>query len=229
MKKRTLLIFTGPPGSGKGSLSQLCVSKLGFKQVSTGNLCRQEIAKGTQTGEKIDFLIKSGKLVPDGLITQMVYDWFLEQLDDGALVILDGYPRTVRQAELFHKMILDGTFPFRVVVVQLALDDETIVKRLSSRFVCQNKQCQAIYSANPDANMMPEKEGICDTCGGEVRRRKDDVPEVIRERLRIYHQHAHPLLDFYNRVGYRVFKLDADQPIKNMLHQFEQETDGLAL
>ena len=229
MKKRTLLIFAGPPGAGKGSLSQLCVSELGFKQVSTGDLCRQEIEKGTEIGEKIDFLIKSGRLVPDGLITQMVYDWFRAQPDDGMPVILDGYPRTVKQAELFNNLLSEGTLPFRVLVVELLLDDETIVKRLSSRFVCQNKQCQAIYSANPDANMMPEKEGICDRCGGEIGRRKDDVPEVIRERLRVYHQHAQPLLGFYTTVGYPVLKLDADQPITDMVHQFEKKIDGLAL
>ncbi len=229
MKKRTLFIFAGPPGSGKGSLSQLCVSKLGFKQVSTGDLCRQEIEKGSEIGEKIDFFIKSGRLIPDGLITQMVYDWFKEQPDDGASVLLDGYPRTVRQAELLHELCSDGKLPFRIMVVELTLDDETIVKRLSSRFVCQNKRCQAIYSANRDANMMPEKEGVCDKCDGEVGRRRDDVPEVIRKRLKIYHEHAQSILDFYSTVGYRMFKIDSNQPIVGILHQFEQELDGLAL
>jgi adenylate kinase len=205
------------------------VSKLGFKQVSTGDLCRREIAKGTETGQKIDFLIKSGKLVPDDLITQMVYDWFQEQPDDGTSVILDGYPRTVRQAELLQKMISNGILPFQVVVIELALDDEIIVHRLSSRLVCQNKRCQKIYSANPDVNMLPEKEGICDACGGEVGRRKDDVPEVIRERLRVYHEHAQPLVDFYITAEYRVLKLDANRLLLDILHQFEHEIDGLVL
>jgi len=227
LKKRTVLIFAGPPGAGKGSLSQLCVRELGFKQVSTGDLCRQEIAKGTEIGEKIDFLIKSGTLIPDGLITQMVYDWFQEQPDDGAPVILDGYPRTVKQAQMFHNLISEGKLPFQVVVVELLLDDATIIKRLSNRYICQ--KCQTIYSADPEAKMMPKKEGVCDKCGGKIERRKDDVPEVIRERLRVYHQHAQPLLDFYTKVGYTVITIDADQPITDMLHQFKEKIDGLAL
>ena len=224
-----LLIFSGPPGSGKGSLSQLCVSRLGFKQVSTGNLCRQEIAKESEIGKKIDFLIKSGNLVPDSQITKMVYDWFKEQPDESAPTILDGYPRTVKQAQQFHEMIADGTLPFRVIVVNLLLDDGTVVQRLGSRFVCKNKQCEKIYSANPNAQMMPEKEGICDQCGGQVGQRKDDVPEVILERLKVYHQHAQSLLDFYKSAGYEIVNIDADQPVVDMLHQFEQKIDGLAL
>lgn len=228
MKRRTVFIFAGPPGSGKGSLSQECVRKLGYRQVSTGNLCRQEIAKGSSLGKDIDFLIKSGKLVPDELITHMVRDWFKGLPDDGVSVILDGYPRTVKQAELFHTLFSTGALPLRVIVVELLLDDAMVMKRLSSRFVCLNKKCQAVYSAI-EADMMPEKEGVCDRCGGEIGRRQDDMPEVIQERLKVYHQHAQALMTFYKKMGYRLFRIDADQSITEMLHQLEQATKGLTL
>lgn len=229
MKDRTILLFGGPPGAGKGSFSQVCVRNFGFKQVSTGDLCRQEIAKSSEIGKKIDFLIKSGRLIPDDLVTQMVFDWFRGLPDDAVPIILDGYPRTVGQAERFHHILKERSLPFRVLVVELVLDDEEVVKRLHSRFICQNKECQAIYSADPASLMMPKKEGICDRCGGRVDRRKDDVPEVIRERLQVYHQHAQALFDFYKKVGYRVLAIDAQQPLKDMLRQLEEKIDGLAL
>ena len=225
MKKRNVLIFTGPPGSGKGSLSQLCVSKLGFKQLSTGDLCRQHIEKQTEIGKKIDFIIKSGKLISDSLITQMVYEWFMRYPDDDATVILDGYPRTVVQAEAFNSLITDDTLPLRVVVVQFAIDDDIVVKRLSSRHVCKNKDCQAVYSENPESMLLPKQAGICDECGHEVGRRRDDEPTVIRDRLRLYHQHEQDLLDFYNNVGYRIVEIDSDKPLSEMFHQFQRAVD----
>ena len=96
MSIERIVLFVGPPGSGKGTLSQKCVQELGWKQISTGDLCRAHIANETEIGKKIDFAIKSGKLVDDGLISQMVFEWFSEQKNGPHTVILDGYPRTVQ-------------------------------------------------------------------------------------------------------------------------------------
>ncbi len=229
MKTRKVFIFSGPPGSGKGSLSQLCVTQLGFKQISTGDLCRQHIEKHTEIGKKIDFIIKSGKLIPDSLITKMVYEWFLMHAEDGASVILDGYPRTVVQAEAFYAMTVDGTLPLRVGVMQLVIEDAIVVKRLSSRQTCKNKECQAVYSTLPASNLLSQKAGICDRCEYEVEQRKDDMPEVIQERLRVYHQHEQELLKFYKKAGYKIIEIDGDKPLQNMFLQFQREIDGLAL
>ena len=99
-----VILFIGPPGSGKGTLSQKCVQKLGWQQISTGDLCRRHIAKQTEIGKSIDFAIKSGKLVSDGLISQMVFDWFRQENIESDVVILDGYPRTVNQAKDFDEL-----------------------------------------------------------------------------------------------------------------------------
>src|SRR5438105_2140053 len=99
-----IFIFLGPPGSGKGSVSRLCIKDLGWVQLSTGNLCRKHIAKQTEIGKEIDFAIKSGKLVSDDLITNMVLEWFQKDFDDSHTVILDGYPRTIMQAQAFTKL-----------------------------------------------------------------------------------------------------------------------------
>ncbi len=223
MNKRNVFIFSGAPGAGKGSLARLCVSKLGFEQISTGDLCRQHIAKQTEIGKKIDFIIKSGKLIPNDLVTKMVLEWFFEHDSDDATVILDGYPRTVGQAEAFRTLTQDGTLPVDVVVVKFAIDDEIVVNRLGSRQVCQNKACQAVYSTEPDAGLSTKKQGICDICGHSVGTRKDDMPEVVRNRLRLFHLHEQELLRFYETVGYKIIDIDANEPLNNMFDQFQRQ------
>ncbi len=215
-----IFILIGPPGSGKGSLSSLCVKKLGWSQLSTGNLCRKHIAEQTEIGKKIDLVIKSGKLIDDSLVTQMVVGWFKEQINRVPVVILDGYPRTVIQADAFD-VLLKSTYPdHKISVVRFVISDDAVVKRLGSRYICENKDCQAVYSLASGSSLAPKKTGICDVCSGQLVRRDDDVEESIRKRLHIYHKHEQALIDFYHRVGQSIIEIDADKPIVDIFKYF---------
>ena len=139
-KQKKIYIFIGPPGSGKGSLSVLCVQHLGWKQISAGSLCRREIRCGSELGKQIDFTIKSGKLVPDGLIARMVEGVLQEQMITTARpIILDGFPRTVAQAQELDAVLSKETFAeASLVIVRLCISDDIILKRLLSRLICSN-------------------------------------------------------------------------------------------
>ncbi len=226
MKKRTLYVFIGPPGSGKGTLSQKCVQELEWEQISTGNLCRKHIEEQTPIGKEIDFAIKSGKLVDDSLITKMVFDWFAQLPQKGNSIILDGYPRTVAQAETFNEFVSSVTFPFDVKVIKFTLDDTTLIERLGRRFICRNKECQTAYAVFPGSKLAPKKEAICDRCGSSIGRRKDDMPEAIKERLKGYHQHEKELIDCLKKAGHTVYEFSTNKPIKDLFYEFKEEVRG---
>ncbi len=226
MSIRRVVLFIGPPGSGKGTLSQLCVQKLGWVQISTGDLCRQHMAQGSDLGKKIDFAIKSGKLVSDALINAMVFDWFKEYTPVSDTVILDGYPRTVQQAKDFKQLLSQFDPSLALIVVAFDIDDKTVIERLSSRYVCQNKECQKVYSLRPGSSLAPQKEMICDDCGDPLGRRKDDEPVAIKERLKVYHQHEQELLSFYKKSGYSIWHLKSDMPLKELFALFKEKMGG---
>ncbi|MDZ4153972.1 adenylate kinase family protein, partial [Methylicorpusculum sp.] len=124
LAQRDLFLFIGPPGSGKGTLADACVKSLNWKQLSTGNLCRQHIAEQTEIGKHIDFAIKSGKLVSDSLIVAMVHDWFSRYLAEHNTVILDGFPRTVPQAQELSALLEQSFSAAQLQIIQLAVSDE---------------------------------------------------------------------------------------------------------
>lgn len=221
--KREVFVFIGPPGSGKGTISQLCVQKLGWKQLSTGNLCRQHIEKRTEIGAEIDFAIKSGKLVSDALITRMVFDWFVKNSHQDSAVILDGFPRTVVQAQALFEQADSDDFDLSMHVVRFSLDDQKILERLERRYVCKNSDCQKAYAVYPGSKLAPKTAGICDDCGHEIGRRKDDLAQTIKERLKVYRQHEQKLLDFCKDAGYAVHELSTDQPIEHLFDQFKAQ------
>jgi len=185
--------FLGPPGSGKGTLARRCAQALGFKVLSTGDLCRKHVASGSSVGKKIKDCLLQGHLIPDFLITGMVAEWLDNALTAAVPVILDGYPRTKRQAEDFLHL-LDERFPNAYfTILSFDISTEEIVRRLEKRLVCKNKSCQAIYSAI----IPPKKENTCDVCGGVVARRRDDRASVVRERLRHHPASQESLLNLY--------------------------------
>lgn len=217
-----LFIFIGPPGAGKGSLSSLCVKHFGWLQISTGNLCRKHIAEQTKIGKEIDLILKSGKLINDDLITFMVFEWFDENVDKASGIIFDGYPRTVAQAEAFDAM-LKAKFPaVQAKVVLFDLSDDIVVNRLCSRYVCQNKECQAVYSLSPHSELAPVATTVCDLCSGPLGRREDDNEIAVRNRLEVYHRHEQQLLSFYQDNGTEIIHLDASKQLREVFEAFMQ-------
>ncbi len=216
-----VFVFVGPPGSGKGSVSSLCIKNLGWVQLSTGNLCRKHIAKQTETGKEIDFAIKSGKLVSDSLITNMVLDWFQKDFKDNHTVILDGYPRTIMQAQAFAELFEKRLFKSDLQIVRFVLSDEMIIARLSNRLVCENKDCQAVYSEKQGTDLAPKDIMKCDSCGGRIGRRPDDDMQAVAERLKVYHRHEQDLLDFYHKAGQIVHNVFVEKPLKEVFEDFK--------
>ena len=184
------LILLGAPGAGKGTQAEVLCRKLGIPSISTGNILRAAIKDGTPTGLKAKSYIDAGALVPDEVIIGIV-DERLAQADCQNGYILDGVPRTIAQAEALEKAGISFD-----AVVSIEISEEEILRRMSGRRVCG--ACGASYNVD---FVPPRVEGICDSCGGKLIQRKDDTPETVRERLKVYHTETEPLVDFYANRG----------------------------
>ncbi|WP_195282644.1 adenylate kinase [Harryflintia acetispora] len=184
------LILLGAPGAGKGTQAQVICEHLHIPTISTGNCLREAVQNGTEMGKAAKSYMDSGKLVPDEVVIGIIKDRLAqEDCKDG--FILDGFPRTVPQAEALDKM---GVEIDRVI--DLEVSDEAILKRMSGRRVCQ--KCGASFHVD----YKPSKKGeACDVCGGELIIRKDDKPETVKERLHVYHEQTEPLKGYYAAKG----------------------------
>ena len=184
------LIFLGAPGAGKGTQAEIIAGKLNIPTISTGNIIREALANGTEMGLKAKSFIEAGKLVPDDVVIGIIKERLADE-DCNNGFILDGFPRTIPQAEALDNMgiIIDK-------VVDIDVPDENIVNRMSGRRVC--KACGSSYQIE---NKKPNVEGVCDACGGELQIRKDDAPETVLDRLNVYHEQTEPLKDFYAKCG----------------------------
>ena len=180
----------GAPGAGKGTQAEILCKKLGIPTISTGNILRAAIKDGTPTGLKAKSYIDAGALVPDEVIIGIV-DERLAQPDCAGGYILDGVPRTIAQAEALEKAGI--TFD---AVVSIESSEEEILSRMTGRRVCE--ACGSSYNV---VAVPPRREGVCDNCGGRLIQRKDDTPETVRERLKVYHTETEPLVDFYAQRG----------------------------
>ena len=176
------LIFLGAPGAGKGTQAEIIAGKLNIPTISTGNIIREALANGTEMGLKAKSFIEAGKLVPDDVVIGIIKERLADE-DCNNGFILDGFPRTIPQAEALDNMgiIIDK-------VVDIDVPDENIVNRMSGRRVC--KACGSSYHIE---NKKPKVEGVCDACGGELQIRKDDAPETVLDRLNVYHEQTEPL------------------------------------
>ena len=196
------LILLGAPGAGKGTQAELLVKKLSIPAISTGNMLREAIANDTNLGREAKSYMDRGDLVPDELILGIVADR-VAQPDCARGFILDGVPRTLAQAQALEDkgVRIDH-------VVSIEVDDGAIEARMTGRRVCG--KCGASYHvvANP-----PKVDGICDSCGGELVIRKDDAPETVRNRLKVYHATTEVLKDFYGKLG-RLAIVNGDQSIE---------------
>lgn len=184
------LILLGAPGAGKGTQAEVICDALKIPAISTGNIIRDALAKGTEMGLKAKSYIDAGQLVPDEVVIGIIKDRLAK--DDCANgFILDGFPRTIPQAEALDAMGIEID-----KVVDIEVPDEKIVARMSGRRVC--KACGASYHLEYKT---PKQEGVCDACGAELVQRKDDHPDTVLERLEIYHEQTEPLKDFYSKKG----------------------------
>lgn len=195
------LILLGAPGAGKGTQAETISKELGIPTISTGNILREAIKNGTPTGLKAKSFMDNGQLVPDDVIIGIVEERVArEDCKNG--YILDGVPRTLAQAEALERF---GVAIDRVVSIEI--DDAVIEARMTGRRVCAG--CGASYhvTANP-----PKTDGVCNECGGELVIRKDDKPETVRARLRVYHETTEQLKDFYKGLG-KLALVQGNQPI----------------
>jgi adenylate kinase len=184
------LIFLGPPGSGKGTQAAKLLEKVQVAHISTGDILRENVAKGTNLGLQAKGFMDAGKLVPDALIVEMMKHR-LGANDCETGFILDGFPRTVSQAEALEQMLGELGMGIDAVVL-FDVSDAVVIERLSGRRGC--RQCGAIYHVR----FNPSSRGdYCQVCGGELFQREDDREEVIRKRLDVYHSQTTPLIDFY--------------------------------
>jgi adenylate kinase len=187
-------ILLGPPGAGKGTQAAVIRDRYNVAHISTGDILRSNVKEKTDLGQKARSYMEAGGLVPDSLIIEMMRER-LSQSDCNRGFLLDGFPRTVSQAEALDSLLEDLDVELDAVIL-LDVSDEVVVERLSGRRVCRD--CGAIYHMK---NHPPKKEGICDLCGGELFQRKDDTEEVIRQRLGVYHQQTSPLIEYYRSSG----------------------------
>lgn len=222
MMGKKIYLFIGPPGSGKGSLSKLCIREFGWDQLSTGNLCRQHIAQQTEIGKQIDFAIKSGNLISDDLVTSMMEGWLSEVLADTRGIIFDGFPRTVMQARAFYDLLMNKLRTISLTIIKLTVPSDEIIVRLSGRYICINKKCQAVYSLLAGSKLKPKNELVCDDCSQELMRRNDDEEESVRERLKIYYMHEGDLLDFYKQKAYQIIELDGAKSLNVIFEDFKR-------
>ena len=179
------LIFLGPPGAGKGTLASLVSKEIGVPQISTGDIFREAIKRGTELGKKVKEIVGRGDLVPDELTVSLVRERLAEP-DAAKGYILDGFPRTIPQAAALEQ------FQSLDAVVNFTIGDDVVVKRLSGREIC--KTCGAIYHVT---NMPAKVKGVCDACGGPLYTRPDDSIESITNRLEVYKRQTEPLIEFY--------------------------------
>ncbi len=184
------IIFLGAPGAGKGTQADRIADAYGIPTISTGNMIREALAKGTEMGLKAKAFIEAGQLVPDAVVIGIIQER-LALADCANGFILDGFPRTIPQAEALEEM---GVTIDKVVDIEVA--DDIITARMSGRRVCP--KCGAPYHTE---SLKPKREGICDKCGTELQQRKDDKPETVADRLKVYHEQTEPLKDFYAKRG----------------------------
>jgi adenylate kinase len=202
------LVLVGPPGAGKGTQAQFLSSHLSIPKISTGDIFRDNVSHGTALGRRAQAYMERGDLVPDEVTIAMVTDRLADD-DTGAGFLLDGFPRNVPQAETLKKML--SAWDTRLdVVLELVVDDDEVVRRLSGRRTC--RRCGRVWHTNFDP---PSRPGICDDCGGELFQRDDDREETIRHRLEVYQQQTSPLIAFYADEGI-LLGIDATGPVEEI-------------
>lgn len=194
MKSALRLIFLGPPGAGKGTQAQTLCEELGLANLSSGDVLRREIRAGSPLGERVGQFVRKGELVPDEVMTAVMLD-AIAALPAGTGFVLDGFPRTVPQAESLNAAMATAGTPVHAVL-DFEVDDARLIDRIVHRRVCT--QCGSWYNTR---SLPPKVAGVCDRCNAPLAQRDDDREEVVRRRLTVYRTQTAPLIAFYERQG----------------------------
>lgn len=197
------LIFLGPPAVGKGTHAGDAARHYGIPKISTGDILREEAKKKTEQGRRVKEIIERGELVPDKIIIEILKEK-ISQPDCKKGFILDGFPRTIEQAEALDKTTNT------TLVVNFQASHETLMARMTNRLTC--RKCEAIFNT---LFVKPKKEGVCDRCGGELYQREDQKPDVVDKRLKVYRRETEPLIDYYKKKGLLV-DFNAEGPKKEV-------------
>jgi adenylate kinase len=187
-----IVVIFGPPGTGKGTISQYLKDRRGFRHISSGDLIRAEIKEGTALGKEIEKAVSEGRLVSDETVLKLVKKAVNSSSEKD--VILDGFPRTIEQTEMLERVLAESGRKVDIVI-ELETTDELIVKRLSARKTCP--RCNRIYGIE----IRPKNDNLCDECGVALVQREDDKEDVVRERLTTYRELTAPLVDYYRKKG----------------------------
>lgn len=218
------IIMLGAPGTGKGTIGKILSKDMNLTHISTGDIFREQINKKTELGKKIENYIANGLLVPDDVVIETVEARLLEDdVKNGA--ILDGFPRTVAQAEALKQFLLQNNPNEKRIAIELDVPDDEIIKRVVNRVTCSNKACGAIYNLG---TRPPKVDGICDICKSELTKRDDDNEETVRKRLEVYHSNSKELLEFYrnNNALYSIYPKDIGQAVENIKAHLEKYQQG---
>lgn len=208
------VILLGPPGAGKGTQAELLIEKYRIPHISTGDIFRAAVKEGTPLGVKAKEYLENGQLVPDEIVVGIVAER-LQQADCQNGFLLDGFPRTVPQADALEEF-LKGLNKKVTAVINIEVDFGILMARLTGRRVCRN--CGAIYHIQ---NKREKSPGKCDQCGGEIYQRDDDLPETVQKRLQVYQKQTEPLIKYYQTKGLLI-SFDGQEPVKVLFEKICQ-------
>ncbi|MDD5134620.1 MAG: adenylate kinase [Phycisphaerae bacterium] len=214
-----VIVLLGPPGAGKGTQCKRIIDKFKLKHLSSGDILRSERAAGTELGKKAQGFMDSGKLVPDGLIIEMMVGAIAKA---GGNCVLDGFPRTVVQAAELDKELARNENKIDAVV-DLVIDDSIVEKRITGRRSCP--VCGDVYHID---SLKPKVEGFCDKCKDQpLVQRPDDKPDVIKQRLAAYHQQTSAVVGYYAQAGHKILNIEADGAIDDITAEIFEKINGL--
>lgn len=211
------IILLGPPGAGKGTLSSKIIDRYEAVQIATGDIFRYNISNKTELGMKAKSYMDRGDLVPDELTIDLVWDAFDKVEDrDERIVLFDGFPRNLDQAKDLDEGMEERNTEIGKVIY-FDVDDEILIDRITGRRVCTD--CGATYHIH---NSKPEKEGVCDKCGGKLIQRNDDNDETVKNRISVYNKHTSPLIEYYEKAG-KLEKIDGAKTPEEVFNEFNDK------
>lgn len=199
------LMLFGPQGAGKGTIGAMVSKKLGIPLLGAGQMLREAMKQGTEVGKIAEKYMNEGNLVPPEVISDIIKERITKE-DCKNGYILDGYPRNLKQVELFGEKMDEIDY-----IIEFDAPEELLIHRLTGRRIC--KSCGAVYNVFPDCDPNPKEEGRCDKCGGELYQREDDTEEAIKKRLKIYHEETEPILEKYKEKVHKVDSSDNPEAI----------------